>query len=152
MAPDDAVRYSLHRRLEELVGPQEAALLMTGVPPFPWSEVATKRDLDRLRSELLARIDSIRDALGEVRGELGEVRGELGEVRGEVRGVRGEVRGVRGELREVRGELREVRGELLERIGRVEGRLGALRWQLFAASFVSSFTTAGLVLAVLRLA
>jgi hypothetical protein len=33
---------------------------MAGVPPFPWTEVATKRDLDTLETRLLARIDAVR--------------------------------------------------------------------------------------------
>jgi hypothetical protein len=70
MATDDAVRYSLHRQLEEDYGPAEAALLMTGVPPFPWTEVATKRDLDLLGRE-------VRSELREVRGELLEKIGAL---------------------------------------------------------------------------
>jgi hypothetical protein len=95
MAADDTVRYRLHRKLDELLGPDEAALLMTGIPPFPWAEVATKRDLDllyqrtsaelrELRGEVLHEIGSVREEIGSVREELGTLKGEIGSVRGEI--------------------------------------------------------------------
>lgn len=68
MAADEAVRSRLHRKLDELRGPEEAALLMTGVPPFPWAEVARRRDLELLRTELRAEI---RESRGEVLAEIG---------------------------------------------------------------------------------
>ena len=71
MAPDDRDRLRLLRRLEEVLGPEEAAILMTNLPPERWTEPATRRDLtaiaarfdgvghrvDGLRSELIATIE-----------------------------------------------------------------------------------------------
>ena len=61
---DDRIRLSLHRKLDELVGSEEAQLLMERVPPFNWHEIATKADLlalrgdvSALRAELLQAID-----------------------------------------------------------------------------------------------
>ena len=45
MAPDDHDRLRLLRRLEEVLGPEEAAILMTNLPPERWTELATRRDL-----------------------------------------------------------------------------------------------------------
>jgi hypothetical protein len=48
MAIDERSRHQLHARLEEVLGPQEAAVLMEHLPPVGWADVATKRDLDHL--------------------------------------------------------------------------------------------------------
>jgi hypothetical protein len=47
MALDERSRHLLHGRLEEVLGAQEAAILMEYLPPVGWGDVATKRDLDQ---------------------------------------------------------------------------------------------------------
>jgi hypothetical protein len=49
---EQRLRQSLHARLAALLGADETALLMNYLPPVGWADVATKRDLDVLRSEL----------------------------------------------------------------------------------------------------
>ena len=39
----------LHARLCEVIGTEEADILMDQLPPITWTEFATKRDLDELR-------------------------------------------------------------------------------------------------------
>ena len=47
MAVDEQrLRQSLHARLADAVGTDEAALLMEYLPPVGWADIATKRDLD----------------------------------------------------------------------------------------------------------
>jgi hypothetical protein len=48
MSVDERSRHKLHARLEEVLGPEEAAVLMEHLPPVGWGDVATKRDLDQL--------------------------------------------------------------------------------------------------------
>ena len=55
MAPDDHDRLRLLRRLEEVLGPEEAAILMTNLPPERWTELATRRDLDAI----MTRFDNV---------------------------------------------------------------------------------------------
>ena len=50
MAIDERARHRLHERLEEVLGPDEAAILMEQLPPVGWADVATKRDLDTLEA------------------------------------------------------------------------------------------------------
>ena len=45
-------RDRLSRKLEPLVGAEEADYLMASLPPGGWAEVATKTDLRELRAEL----------------------------------------------------------------------------------------------------
>ena len=58
MAIDERARHRLFERLEAVLGPDEAAILMEHLPPVGWADVATKRDLDALdagiRHELAA--------------------------------------------------------------------------------------------------
>lgn len=58
MAIDERSRHALHIKLEELLGAEEASILMEHLPPVGWANVVTKRDLDlkldALEHELLA--------------------------------------------------------------------------------------------------
>ena len=49
MAIDERARHRLYERLEAVLGPDEAAILMEHLPPVGWADVATKRDLDALQ-------------------------------------------------------------------------------------------------------
>jgi hypothetical protein len=60
MVLDERSRHALHTRLEEILGPDEAATLMEHLPPVGWADVATKRDLDHLEGKIQA----------DLRGEL----------------------------------------------------------------------------------
>jgi hypothetical protein len=44
----EEARHQLYRRLEEVLGPAEAAIMMEHLPPVGWADVATKRDLEHL--------------------------------------------------------------------------------------------------------
>lgn len=52
MTITDESRYHLHQRLEAVLGPQEATVLVEHLPPVGWADVATKRDLGHLASQL----------------------------------------------------------------------------------------------------
>ena len=54
MALDERARHELFLRLEEALGPESAETLMEMLPPVGWADIATKRDLDALRHQLLA--------------------------------------------------------------------------------------------------
>lgn len=41
MTVDDRSRLNLHRKLDEVLGPDDADTLMAHLPPVTWSEVAT---------------------------------------------------------------------------------------------------------------
>ncbi len=66
MAITEKSRHEMYRRLEEILGPDEATTLMEHLPPVGWADVATKNDLrsldkkfDALAMRLEARIDSL---------------------------------------------------------------------------------------------
>jgi hypothetical protein len=54
MSIDERTRHRLFLRLEDILGPEEATTLMEHLPPVGWADVATKRDLETLKAQLLA--------------------------------------------------------------------------------------------------
>ena len=44
MAITEENRHSLYNRLEQVLGPEEATVLMEHLPPVGWADVATKSD------------------------------------------------------------------------------------------------------------
>ncbi len=52
MPVDDRTRLNLHRKLEAVLGHDDADALMAHLPPVSWNEVATKSDLEALRVNL----------------------------------------------------------------------------------------------------
>ena len=50
MAFSEHEKRRLHARLCEIIGTEEADILMEQLPPITWTEFATKRDLDELRT------------------------------------------------------------------------------------------------------
>jgi hypothetical protein len=92
---DDRTRFNLHRKLEAVLGPEEANTLMAYLPPVTWQDVATTSDLANLETSIRSEIGVFR---ADMRAEFADVRGEL---RAEIAGVRGEMR---AGFAEVRGE------------------------------------------------
>ena len=74
MAVDDRTRLNLLRRLEAVLGQEEAETLMAHLPPVTWQEVVTKTDL---RVELHAMSSTLRLEMAELRTEMAELRTEI---------------------------------------------------------------------------
>jgi hypothetical protein len=59
MAVDERARHRLYRRLEEVLGTEEAGTLMTQLPPVSIQDLATKRDLEILEHKLTAKMERL---------------------------------------------------------------------------------------------
>ena len=70
----------MHRKLEAVLGHDEADTLMAHLPPVTWNEVATKADLDalgdrlgtQLRSEMHTGFADLRTGFADLRTEFVE--------------------------------------------------------------------------------
>lgn len=93
MSTNDKARLELHRRLDSVLGAEEASTLMSHLPPVTWDQVATKEDLRALEANLRAEISVSASGL---RTEMADLRTE---VRTELAGVRTEMAHLRTDLR-----------------------------------------------------
>ncbi len=57
MSIDERTRHRLYQRLQEVLGADEASILMEHLPPVGWADVATRRDLDQLSDRIDARLE-----------------------------------------------------------------------------------------------
>jgi hypothetical protein len=78
MAITEKTRHELYRRLEEILGPDEANTLMEHLPPVGWADVATKEDLHQLETRLDARFEVLEFKLRSEMANLGsDLRTEM---------------------------------------------------------------------------
>ncbi len=113
MTIDERHRLALAEAAKRVLGDDPAVTLMELLPPVGWADVATRRDLDSLRTGLQAEIAVLR---GEMHREIGELRGEIGGLRGEIGRLQGEIGGLQGEIGGLRGELRSEMAALSRRL------------------------------------
>jgi hypothetical protein len=74
MTVDDRTRTNLHRKLEGVLGEEEANTLMAHLPPVTWQDVATKDDLRSLESVLRS---DMRAEFARVEAQFAGVRTEM---------------------------------------------------------------------------
>ena len=120
MSTNDKARLELHRRLDSVLGAEEASTLMSHLPPVTWDQVATKDDLRALEANLRAEISVSASGL---RTEMADLRTE----------VRTELAGVRTEMAHLRTDLRTEISDAITR---------QTRWMLgFALALTSVMIT-----------
>ena len=66
MAISEESRHHLYQRLEQVLGPSEATVLMEHLPPVGWADVATKRDLDAMETRMNMRFERVDEKFVEV--------------------------------------------------------------------------------------
>jgi hypothetical protein len=104
MAISDDRRHALHNRLDEALGPDEAATLMELLPP-PWADLATTRDVDAGVSRLDASIGRLDDKVDGLARRLDRVEAIVEENRAQLGNVRVEMRDLRVELSDLRAKF-----------------------------------------------
>lgn len=61
MQIDEQTRHEVFSTLVEKLGQTTAVVLMGAIPPFEWSELATKADLDVVKSDMRAMEERLTD-------------------------------------------------------------------------------------------
>ena len=59
MTTTERRRDDLHHRLDDVLDPDHATTLMDHLPTVPWRDLATREDVQRLRSEMEVRFDQM---------------------------------------------------------------------------------------------
>jgi len=130
-------RYSLHGRLESILGAEDANTLMEHLPPSTWSDLTRQRDLDMLRISLSRDMTELGATL---RSEMVELRTEL---RGDMAELGATLRSEMAELRtELRGEMAELRAELKHEM---DQRFTKQMWQFITTSIGLQALTIGAI-------
>jgi hypothetical protein len=62
MAVDERARHRLYERLEQVLGAEEATILMEHLPPTGWGDVARKSDLDALQAATRRDLEALAEA------------------------------------------------------------------------------------------
>src|SRR5436853_606750 len=110
MTVSEETRHRLYLRLEEVLGPDEATVLMEHLPPGGWADVATKRDVDALAAETRLHLGAL--ATETKRG----IEGLATETRRGIEGLATETRLHLGVLAMATSALRENLGGLETRM------------------------------------
>jgi uncharacterized protein YeaO (DUF488 family) len=72
MTNDERSRHALYLKLEEVLGSEDAEVLMEHLPPVGWADVATKRDLDQLAVATKRELDHLAATTRKDLAHLGE--------------------------------------------------------------------------------
>lgn len=78
MTVDDRTRLNLHRKLSDVLGPEEADTLMSHLPPVTWDQVANKYDLETFRELIVTELRIEMQVMGAViRSDVNRVEAAL---------------------------------------------------------------------------
>jgi hypothetical protein len=65
-------RYRMHNAFREAHGEEVASVIMEHLPPAGWSHLATKQDVELVRTELKSDMQALRGEMQVLRAELKE--------------------------------------------------------------------------------
>src|SRR3954451_17023340 len=74
MVVGEGQRRALHQRLGEVLGVNEADVLMEHLPPSGWGDVARRSDLDHLERVLGLELAAFR---ADLQGQIGSLRSDM---------------------------------------------------------------------------
>ena len=134
----------LHARLCEVIGTEEADILMEQLPPITWTEFATKRDLDELR---IATKHDIEFSAIATRTELEQV---ITKTRNDLENLIFQTRtDLEKSIMEVKHSVEttklELTGSILELTATMERGFRNQSWKMFTAIMSSQLVTVGLL-------
>jgi hypothetical protein len=134
----------LHARLCEVIGTEEADILMEQLPPITWTEFATKRDLDELR---IATKHDIEFSAIATRTELEQV---ITKTRTDLEQLIFKTRtDLEKSIMEVKHSVEttklELTGSMLELTATMERGFRNQSWKMFTAIMSSQLVTVGLL-------
>ena len=88
MSPSEMKRLTLYEKLIDVLGEEPAVTLMENLPPGGWDQVASKTDLQTLKTEVNAKMDV---GFAKMDGQFAEIRGEFANLRGDMKAMEGRI-------------------------------------------------------------
>jgi hypothetical protein len=125
MTIDEQVRHDLFEGLQAAVGLEPAKLMMTAIPPFSWSEIATKSDLAKYATG------------DEMRAEFAAVRSEM----------KFEFAAIRSEMQ---ANTSAIRLEMANSTILMLAQIAKIQWNILFQIATINLSTAGIVIAALH--
>jgi len=104
MVVDERSRRAMRRRLEEVLGEENATTLMEYLPP---EELATKRDLEGLEQRLTLRISGVEGRMDGLEGRMDGLEGRMDGLEGRMDGLEGRMGGLERNLVAMEQRLNE---------------------------------------------
>ena len=140
-------------RLDEGLRDRERLVKVEGLLEESHKHVATKADVQAVKSDLQVEIAGVQAALQiEIAGTKSDLQAEIAGVRVDVQSVRTELVGVQAalqaEIADVRVDVQSVRTELAD----VKSDMRWLKWLLGAGVSLSIALSTGILLLLLRMA
>ena len=145
----------LHARLCEVIGTEEADILMEQLPPITWTEFATKRDLDELRIatkhdiefSAIATRTELEQVITKTRNDLEQA---LTRTRTDLEQLIFQTRtDLEKSIMEVKHSVEttklELTGSILELTATMERGFRNQSWKMFTAIMSSQLVTVGLL-------
>ena len=145
----------LHARLCEVIGTEEADILMEQLPPITWTEFATKRDLDELRIatkhdiefSAIATRTELEQVITKTRTDLEQA---LTQTRTDLEQLIFQTRtDLEKSIMEVKHSVEttklELTGSILELTATMERGFRNQSWKMFTAIMSSQLVTVGLL-------
>lgn len=121
MATTHRQRLSMHTKLVDIMGQEDAETLMEHLPAVPWDQMATKDDVKSSELRILSELAKTNAALAETNAALVETNAALADTRV----------GFREALGETNADVVELKGEVQLGFARLERRLA---WYLVAVA------------------
>ncbi len=116
MSVDERARHRLYLKLEEVLGAEEAGILMDHLPPTGFGDLVTKGDLDLIRAATKSDIEALRV---ETKSDIEALRVET---KSDIEALRVETK---SEFASVRADLQALEHKLTSRIDRSARQLMA---------------------------
>lgn len=137
MAMTEDSRHRIFQKFEEILGTDDAAVLMSQFRTVGSPELATKQDVETLGLALRADMAELR---GEFRSDMAELRSDFAELRGEVHADIAELRGeVASQRSDWQAGLASLEATMSERMRQQLVAIIGLNISMFVAAVTASF-------------
>ena len=127
MPASEQKRLALRNRLIEVLGEEEAEVLMESLPPFDWHRLATKDDIFVLKDD----VEALKKDVEALKGDVGALKGDVGALKKDVEALKGDVEASEQRLRtEMNAGFTNIRTEMDGKFAKVDAEFTRFRGEM----------------------